>query len=71
MKTMKDFATQRLTKQQMNAVRGGRVCTAVLKTSQETVSVEVPDGHVMTEIITAGILIEARYGDVATNVQCR
>ena len=71
MKTMKNFAAQQLTKKQMNEVKGGRVCTAVLKTSKETVSVEVPNGHVMPEIIMAGMEIEARYGDIATNIKCR
>ncbi len=72
MKTnMKNFAVQQLTKKQMNQVKGGRVCTAILKTSQETVSVEVPNDHVMTEIIMAGKKIEARYGDIATNIKCR
>ena len=52
-------------------MKGGRKCTAVLKTSKETVSVEVPNGHVMTEIIMAGMEIEARYGDIATNIKCR
>ena len=68
---MKNFAAQQLTKKQMNEVKGGRVCTAVLKTSQETVSIEVPNGSAMAEIITAGIAIEARYGDIATNIKCR
>ena len=71
MKTMKNFAAQQLTKKQMNEVKGGRVCTAVLKTSKETVSVEVPNGHVMTEILMAGMEFEARYGDIATIIKCR
>ena len=71
MKTIRNFAAQQLSKKQMNEVKGGRQCTAVLKTSKETVSVEVPNGHVMTEIIMAGMEIEARYGDIATNIKCR
>ena len=71
MKTIRNFAAQQLSKKRMNEVKGGRKCTAVLKTSKETVSVEVPNGHVMTYIIIAGMDIEARYGDIATIINCR
>lgn len=71
MTNLQKFAAQRLTKNQMNNVKGGRVCTAILKTTQEEVSVTVADGTAAEEVIRAGLKIESIYGDIATNIKCR